>query len=138
MLSGEPFWEMLQKWKWFFFLTAITAFIARTNHWFIQPNSTLLALESNCWIFSLLAFANKYLNKNGMQLTYLKEAAYPIYIIHMAFLYFGSTLLFPLQIDASLKFILLLVFTFVSSLFFYEFLIRRINIIRPIFGLKMK
>lgn len=138
MLGGDPFWKMLQKWKLVFLLTAITVFIARTNHWFIQPNNTLLALESNCWIFSLLAFANKYLNKNSKQLNYLKEAAYPIYIIHMAFLYFGSTMLFPLQINASIKFILLLIFTFVSSLSFYEFVIRRITIIRPIFGLKMK
>ncbi len=136
MLGGAQFWKTLQKWKWIFFLTAIMLFFARTNHWFMQPNNILLAIESNCWIFSILSLSHNYLNKKSKLLTYLKEAAYPVYIIHMIFLYLGSALVFPLHLGALAKFLLLLSFTFIGSLSFYEIIIRRIKVIRPFFGLK--
>jgi glucans biosynthesis protein C len=104
----------------------------------VQAPLYLLAVESNCWIFSVLAFACKYLNKGGRQLSYLKEAAYPVYILHMAFLFFGAWLLFPLKIGVVTKFILLFSFTIIASLLFYEFIIKRSSVLRPLFGLKKK
>jgi glucan biosynthesis protein C len=138
MNGGESFWKMLVKWKWISLLIAIVLFIVRNIHAPTPAPLYLLAVESNCWIFSVLAFACKYLNKGSRPLTYLKEAAYPVYILHMAFLFLGCWLLFPLKIGAVIKFILLLFFTIVTSLIFYEFIIKRINILRPLFGLKMK
>lgn len=85
----------------------------------------LLSIEGNCWIFSIIAFVNKYLNINNKKLIYLKEAAYTIYIVHIAFLYLGSTLLFPHLINVRLKFILLLLLTFIGNPCFYELIVRR-------------
>ena len=98
MMGGEPFWKMLLTWRWIFLLVAIILFIKRTMFGAAQPPSFLLAVESNCWIFSVFAFAYKYLNRGNWQLTYLKEAAYPVYILHMAFLFLGAWLLFPLKL----------------------------------------
>jgi hypothetical protein len=56
----------------------------------------------------------------------------------MIFLFLGSLLIFPLEIAVQLKFVMVLLFTFVGCFATYEFLIRRINIIRPLFGVKMK
>src|SRR5690606_21342599 len=88
--------------------------------------------------FSVFAFGHRYLNRPGKTLNYLSEAAYPVYIIHMIFLFLGSLLIFPLNIDVRLQFVFLLLFTFAGCFFFYEFIIRRVNIIRPLFGLKRK
>jgi hypothetical protein len=44
----------------------------------------------------------------------------------------------PLGIPATLKFIIIIVLTFAGSFVFYEFVIRRIYFIRPLFGLKEK
>lgn len=136
MLGGEPFWEMLIKCRWAFILVAVALFSYRIMKMPEPVTSYLLAIESNSWIFSILAFAHKYLNKDSSQLNYLKEAAYPVYIIHMAFLYIGATLLFPFKIGVVAKYFLLLSFTIFGSLVFYEFFIKRINFIRPLFGLK--
>ncbi|GGD41012.1 acyltransferase [Emticicia aquatilis] len=136
MLGGEPFWKMLLKWRWLFIIVAVALFSIRTVKISEPVPHYLLAIESNCWIFSMLAFAHKYLNKNSRQLKYLKDAAYPVYIIHMVFLYMGSILLFPLKIDVAIKYLLLLFFTIGGSLAFYEFFIKRINWTRPLFGLK--
>jgi hypothetical protein len=44
----------------------------------------------------------------------------------------------PLGIPTTLKFIIIIVLTFAGSFVFYEFVIRRIYFIRPLFGLKEK
>lgn len=135
MLSGPPFWKMIVKWRFVFLIIALTLFAVRCWQQNPKPNYYLLVVESNVWIFSLFAFANKYLNKGTKKLTYLKEAAYPVYILHMIFLYLGSALIFPLNLVVEVKYILLLLFTILVSLSFYEFIIKRFNLIRQLFGL---
>jgi peptidoglycan/LPS O-acetylase OafA/YrhL len=98
----------------------------------------LMAIESILWIYSAFGFAYKYLNRPSRALSYLSQAAYPVYIIHMIFLYLGSMLIFPLNISAINKLILLIIFTFIGCFGLYELFIRRIKFIRPLFGLKIK
>jgi surface polysaccharide O-acyltransferase-like enzyme len=103
----------------------------------MQVPNFQLAIESNFWIYSVFAFGYKYLNHPSKALTYLSQAAYPIYIIHMVFLFLASSIIFPLELNVFIKFILVLFSTFIGSLVFYEFVIRRIKVISPLFGLKM-
>jgi len=137
VLSGTSFWNMLLKWKWLLLLLAVSLYVYRLfQPQMIVPNFQL-ALESNFWIYSVFAFGYKYLNHSSKTLSYLSQAAYPIYIIHMVFLYASSSIIFPLEINVYLKFILVLSSSFIGSLVFYEFVIRRVNLIRPLFGLKI-
>lgn len=138
VLCGNAFWEMLLRWRWLFLVAAIALYMIRLLAFALQGPSYLLVIESDCWIFSVLAFGYKYLNRPGRTLTYLSQAAYPVYIIHMIFLYLGSALIFPLEIDVRMKFMLVLLFTFAGCFGFYELVIRRVNLIRPLFGLNMK
>jgi len=136
MLAGTPFWKMLLKWRWLFILTATTFYVYRLLQVQMKVPNIALAIESNCWIFSIFGFGYKYLNHPGKALRYLSSAAYPIYIIHMIFLYLGSLLLFPLHVDVHVKFILAWIFTLAGCFAGYEFIIRRINFMRVLFGLK--
>lgn len=113
-------------------------FAVRFKVFNMQAPAYFLAIESDFWILSVLAFGHNYLHRLNAALSYLSQAAYPIYIIHMIFLYLGSMLIFPMEIPVQLKFLLVLLFTFVGCFATYEFLIRRVNIIRPLFGVKMK
>ena len=54
----------------------------------------------------------------------------------MVFLYLGSYFIMPLEVPVILKFVLVIIFTFAGSFIFYEFVIRRIWFIKPLFGLK--
>jgi glucan biosynthesis protein C len=92
-------------------------------------------MESCAWIFTVFGLARRYLNRPGPALSYLSQAAYPVYILHMIFLYLGSYLLFPMNISAWLKFILVVAFTFTGCFTTYE-LIQRVRVLRPLFGLK--
>lgn len=136
VLSGNRFSTMILKGRWLFLLIAIALFIIRLQLQMKHPHY-LIPVESVCWILAVLAFANKYLNRPGNKLTYLSQAAYPVYILHMIFLYVGSLLIFPLSIAVEMKFMLLLAFTGIGCFATYE-IIRRIYFLRPLFGLKMK
>jgi glucans biosynthesis protein C len=136
MLSGPSFWNMLLKWRWLFLAAAVLLYTWRLFQFQMRVPNVQLVIESNLWVFSVFAFGYRYLNSPGKTLRYLSQAAYPVYIIHMIFLFLASLLIFPLDIDLHLKFILVLVCTVTGCFIFYEFIIRRVNIIRPLFGLR--
>jgi len=136
VFSGEAFWNMLLRWRWLFPITATILFIIRL----LQPNMQVplyqLVVESDLWIFAMLALGRKYLNKPSCALTYLSQAAYPVYILHMVMLYLASLLIFPLSLSTPMQFILVLVSTFSGCFLVYEMVVRRVRFIRPLFGLK--
>ena len=136
VLSGQPFWKMIGKWRWLFLSAGALLFTLRSVIFQFNAPGYLLAVESVCWIIAVFAFGYRYLNKPGPVLRYLSQAAYPVYIIHMIFLYLGSYFIFPLNLTAPLKFILVLAFTFIGCFIGYD-LIRRISWLRLLFGLKM-
>lgn len=135
VLSGEHFWQMIQTGRWLFLIIAFTGFVFRHFYFGMTTPLYLMAVESQAWILTVLAFGSKYLNRPGRFLTYLSQAAYPIYILHMVFLYLGSLLIFPTAWPVQVKFITVLIFTVACCLIAYE-AIRRIRWLKPFFGIK--
>ncbi|KYG85839.1 acyltransferase [Roseivirga seohaensis] len=136
--SGKEFWGFILKWRWLLILAAAALYTVRILELQPQIQNYLVAAETCFWVFSVFAFGYKYLNRPSKALSYLSQAAYPIYIIHMAFLYLGSSLIFPLDIPVIIQFVLVVAFTFLGCFGFYELIIRRVWFLRPLFGLKMK
>lgn len=134
-LTAKGFWAMLVKWRFAFLFLAITLFAVRLLIFNSASPSYLLVAESNLWIFTVFAFAQMHLNKNSKALRYLTSAVYPVYILHMVFLYLASLYVFKLTIAVELQFILVLLLTVIGSFASYE-LIKRIKFLRPLFGLK--
>jgi hypothetical protein len=135
VFSGNGFWEMIQRWRFLFVLLGLGLFVARVYQLVSLPGY-VIAIESLSWILTVLAFGSRYLNKPGSALTYLSEAAYPVYILHMVFLYLGSMLLFRLSIPAPLQFTLLLFFTLAGCFITFE-IVRRVSWLRVVFGLRI-
>lgn len=137
VLSGNGFWNMILKYRWIFLLLAISLFVIRIMYFGMNTPIYLLVTESQCWIISVFAFGYKYLNRPGKVLTYLSQAAYPVYILHMVFLYLGSMWVFKLKLDVHFQFVLVLLITIGGCFGAYE-IIRRFKWLRPLFGLKLK
>lgn len=133
--TGKVFCQTILKWKWPFLLTAAVLFTLRVVYFQFRAPNFLLAVESCNWIFAVFGFAYKHLNRPSRALNYLSKGAYPIYILHMIFLYLGAYFLIPLEISTELKFILIILFTGIGCFVTYE-LIRRVKLLRPLFGLK--
>lgn len=135
---GEAFWQTALCWRWLYAGLAATLYGIRLIVFDLNAPEYLMAVESICWIMGVFGFGYKYLNKPGAALNYLSRAAYPVYIIHMFVLYLGVWIILPLTLPVMLKFVFIVAFTGVGCYVIYEFLIRRIGILRPLFGLKWK
>lgn len=135
--TGDVFWKTVLKWKWLYLGLGIVLFTIRYWYFNLKAPDFLIPIETVAWILAIFGFGHQYLNKGGKVLSYLSEAAYPVYIIHMAYLYLGAYLILPLEINIILKFILVNLFTAVACLVTYELIIKRVFFLRPLFGLKV-
>ena len=133
--SENAFWRNILSLRWVLLLIALGLYLLRWFYFGFTAPSYLVAIESNLWIFSIFALGYKYLNWTSPSLRYLTPAAYPVYILHMLFIYLASYYIFPLDIAPSIKLVLVSIFTFAGCYAGYE-IIRRVNILRPLFGLK--
>jgi len=136
--SGKMFWQTVAKWKCLYITLAVVLFTIRLFVFATNSPGYLMVIESNCWIFGIFGLGYQYLNKPSAVLSYLSQAAYPIYIVHMFVLYAGALLILPLELNPFMKFIYISAFTFIVSFLIFEFIIRRILFLRPFFGLKLK
>ena len=135
MASGEQPWLVLKKGKWLWLAIALGLYIRRIYPQPIIADGIILSLESTLWIFGFFGLAHSYLNKPSLFLSRAKDAAYPVYILHMLFLNLGSVLLFPLLLPAPLCFLLLLFFVLTGSLATYWLVVRKLRWLRLLFGL---
>ena len=88
-------------------------------------------------MLAILGYGSLYLNKPSDRLAYCSKAVYPVYIIHMPVQYCIAYYLFPLHLPVILKLSLLLAGTFGGSLLIFEYVIKRLKWIRPLFGMKL-
>ncbi|MGB5895398.1 MAG: hypothetical protein WBG58_14570, partial [Ignavibacteriaceae bacterium] len=119
-------------------IIAFSLYLVRLFYYELNAPNLLTSIESMNWIFAVLGFGYKYLNKPGKILSYLSQAAYPVYIIHMIFLYLASFIILPLNLSLELNLIMIILLTFIGCFLSYDLIIKRIGFLRPLFGLKRK
>ncbi|WP_439132470.1 acyltransferase family protein [Polaribacter sp.] len=136
--TGNAFWQTVSKWKWLYIGLAAILFLIRFTGFESISNMHLTAIESNAWVLGVFGIGYRYLNKPSALLSYLSAAVYPVYIIHMFVLYLGALLILPLDIHPMLQFIGITIFTCIVCFLMYEFVLKRMAILRPLFGLKWK
>lgn len=98
----------------------------------------LLSLNTLCWVIVILNFARKYLNQNNLLLVYFNQASYPIYIIHMTFIVPIGFYVVQWETSLMLKFLCIILTSTISILLVYNFLIKRFNSTRILFGMRLK
>lgn len=89
-----------------------------------------------CWVVGLVGFGITYLNRATRLLRYLGEAAYPIYVLHVAVIVSVGYFVIRWDVPLLVKFVVIMVATFIISLGIYEALIKRIRVLRLLFGLR--
>ena len=98
---GESFWNATKKLKSFALAISIPLFLIRLIYFDLGGPFYLIVIESWSWLFALFGFSSTYLNSPSKLLTYLTKAVYPIYILHMIFLFAASELVLtrPAHVD---------------------------------------
>lgn len=95
------------------------------------------ALMWSC-ILAALGFGMRYLTANNRLLAYANEAVLPVYILHQPVILILGFFIIPLPISILAKFLIIASLAFGITLSIYEYGIRRVNLVRQIFGLKAR
>jgi glucan biosynthesis protein C len=99
---------------------------------------TLLSVSCWCWLLAVFGFGFQYLNVNRPFLRYANEAVLPFYILHQTVIISLGYFMVQWVIRDGLKFSFILIASFLVSVGVYEFLVRRNNLLRILFGMKPK
>ena len=98
----------------------------------------LRAFNLWCFIIAFLSYGRKYLDVNSSVLKYASEGIIAFYILHQTVIQIVGYFIAGWDMGILPKFIILAVLSFLGIMAIYELVVRRINIIRFLFGMKRK
>jgi len=105
--------------------------------WFEQAAEILYpTLFSWCCLLSLLGYGRKYLNFGNRFLTYTAEGAYAFYILHQTVIVVIGYYVVQWSLGIWPKFLVITLVSLVTTTLLYELFVRRINVLRFLFGMK--
>ncbi len=139
---GSSLWKTLPRIRHFSLLTGILSSIIVL--WLISRGENpgwlqiLKPINIWSWIITIFAYGSIYLNKKSKVLTYRNNAVYPFYILHQTIIIILGYMLMDSPIHYAWKMIIMAIGTYGFSYLCYEFIIRRVALLRPLFGLKAK
>jgi len=100
--------------------------------------SALMSLRAWLWIIALLGLGSRFLNFNNRYLGYANEAVLPFYILHQTIILIVGFFVVQLSMGIAPKYFIVVVISFTAIMAIYELLVRRINILRFLFGMRLK
>lgn len=87
-------------------------------------------------ILTSVGFANRYLNFNNNWRGKLNEAIYPFYLLHQPVLIAIAYYILKLNLPTGIEALAIIIVSFIVSVGVYTLIIKRINILRIMFGMK--
>jgi hypothetical protein len=90
------------------------------------------------WIVFILSMGARYLNFTNSVLTYANEAVLPFYILHQTVILLVGWFIIPFDLSILVKYLAIATGSFVIIMALYELLIRRFNVLRFLFGMRLK
>jgi len=99
---------------------------------------SLRAFNSWFWLVAILGFGSKYLNFNNGLLKYSNEAVLPFYILHQTIIVILGFYIASWDVGVIMKYLILSTVSFALIIALYDLLIKRVQILRFLFGMKTK
>lgn len=91
-----------------------------------------------CWSLAFLGLGRRFLNFNNKMRPYSNEAVLPFYILHHSVIYIVGFYVIQWSSGVGTKFFVISIVSFTMIMAIYEIFIRRVNILRFLFGMKSK
>jgi membrane-bound acyltransferase YfiQ involved in biofilm formation len=140
----EGFWKELERMRWVTAIAAVVCFaLFMTRDLLVPDGSFALADETRSliiysnrwlWIIAIFGWGHRLLNRPRRWLSYATQAVYPWYILHQTVIIVIGVNLAGLSLGPVVEPLLVLGGTIAVCFVLYEFVIRRIGILRPLFG----
>jgi len=90
------------------------------------------------WLIAIIGIGEKYLNFNNRFLKYANEAVLPFYILHQFVILIIGYWVVQWPMNAFIKFMVIASLSFIAIMGLYDLLIKRFQVTRFLFGLKLK
>ena len=141
----SDWWQALAEHRRLYLGIAIAAYVSlRTQEFWAgeEPNAVVeqlafLSVYVNrwTWIVAIFAYGHAYLNRPSRLLSYCTAAIFPWYILHQTITIIVGAELSRFDLGPVIEPLLVVGGTFAGCALLYEFVIRRIRWLRPLFGL---
>ena len=111
--------------------------------WLVSPGTpwfyiswTAWGINSWCWTMFIMYIGMRYMDTTNEWLQYGREASYPFFFIHQPVIIFLAFYAVQWEVNLLIKLLVVVIGSFALSLGIYELLIRRINPVRALFGMR--
>lgn len=115
------------------FSPSIIVFPAQISPWI---HSSLRFVCAWSWLFSILGFGMRYLSFDRPILGRLNEGVLPFYILHQTVLLWVGYYIMSMETHDGLKWVIVAIVSFSLIICLYMLIIRKIDLIRFLFGMK--
>ncbi|MDY8134953.1 acyltransferase family protein [Aquimarina sp. 2201CG5-10] len=142
--SGKQFWTTIEQIKSKALIIGVIAFIIQLFIWLSIEDSTLVHFTEAfikvtnlwSWILVIIGYGASFLNRKSKLLAYCNRAVYPFYILHQTITIAIGYYIMNLEWSFLSKFLILVLGTFLMSWFIYHWIILKVPLLHPFFGLK--
>lgn len=118
----EP-WDVIANWR---------------SDWRTYAFLALTPIMAWSWVLTGVGYGKRYLNKPHKVLDYVNQAVYPFYILHQTVIVILVYYVIQTTDTILMKYLFILLVTFVLSMSIYHLLIRPFAVMRFLFGMKPK
>jgi hypothetical protein len=122
-------WVFLCVWHGLDTIDALSPSLALRRTW-----QTVFSAQIWLVIVAVLGFSRRHLNRDSVARRYLTTAVFPVYILHQTIIVIAAHTLQPVRLDPLLEGLVLVLVTTAVCFMGYE-AIRRVPVLRPLFGL---
>jgi len=137
----DDIWAVFKKNKYPTLLIGIISYLVYGHLYLSQDHHLLKAvlctLNVWCMLFAIFGFAIQYLTKKSKWLSYANEAVYPFYILHQTAILGIIYYIGDWNINIFIKFIIVVTGTTLICWVLYHFFIRKIQLLRFLFGMRL-
>ena len=102
----------------------------------------LIAILRGCnswfWLVAILGFGSRYLGFTNRTLRYSNEAILPFYILHQTVIVAIGFIIAAWSMGVMTKFVMLSVSSFIVIVSLYHLVIKRVGVLRVLFGMRLK
>ena len=148
IISNERLQASIKRWRWISLAAGVLSWPAVDilwdalgdpvfGTWRFALGTALFCLSAWCWLLVIFGFGFQHLNRNKPFLQYANEAVLPFYILHQTIIVTLAFFVVQWEIPDLLKFLFILSISFSIVMGLYEFLVRRVNMLRFLFGMKL-
>jgi glucan biosynthesis protein C len=100
--------------------------------------NTVMSIAGWSWVVFMFSVGANYLNRSNRILTHANEAVLPFYILHQTVILCVGWFVIRWSIGILPKYLIIAVCSFIIIVALYEGLVRPFNIIRLLFGMRLK